>query len=352
MFRSVKKFFIVVLLIAGLGCPVFATGMPVVDVAAIAQAVAGFVQDVQNWSQQLQQWKSEYDRLKAASEKIASGDFTAIVTGIGNLANQMSGWADYAELGRESDWLSNVGDSSYSLLKMLSSGKLLVANYSYLTEKMQKNMETIHAKARNTAELTGDQFFAASDFSMKTILNTLQNGGSALVSGLDAYNGLAENINALFEVSPKELAKMYDNTIDKALKASGIDKVEDIEVAIANNTKQIIKETEKLGSMDRTTQTRQYDEQAAMIQNLQNTNVNLANLKDWVTKMQEQKEKVLEKQKDYEQSVNNDRFEEMSAAKKDFEANSVNAYSIAQNVQILNVTENLKNYDPDADTLR
>ncbi len=351
MFKGVKKLIAVVLIIVGLGCPVFATGMPVVDVAAIAQAVTGFVQDVQNWSQQLQQWKSEYDRLKAASEKIASGDFTAIVTGIGNLANQMSGWADYAELGRESDWLSNVGDSSYSLLKMLSSGKLLVANYSYLTEKMQKNMETIQAKARNTAELTGDQFFAASDFSMKTILNTLQNGGNALMSGLDAYNGLAENINALFEVSPKELAKMYDNTIDKTLKSAGIDKVEDIEVAIASNTKQIIKETEKLGGMDRTTQTRQYDEQAAMIENLQNTNVNLENLKDWVTEMQEQKEKVLEKQKDYEQTVNNDRFEEMANAKKDFEASAVNAYSIAQNVQILNVTENLKNYDPDADTL-
>lgn len=347
MFRSVKKFFIVVLLIAGLGCPVFATGMPVVDVAAIAQAVAGFVQDVQNWSQQLQQWKSEYDRLKAASEKIASGDFTAIVTGIGNLANQMSGWADYAELGRESDWLSNVGDSSYSLLKMLSSGKLLVANYSYLTEKMQKNMETIQAKARNTAELTGDQFFAASDFSMKTILNTLQNGGSALVSGLDAYNGLAENINALFEVSPKELAKMYDNTIEKALKAAGIDKVEDIEVAIANNTKQIIKETEKLGGMDRTTQTRQYDEQAAMIQNLQNTNVNLANLKDWVTKMQEQKEKILDKQKDYEQSVNNERFEELSSAKKALEISAAEALSTAQNIQTLKVSQNLNNFNPD-----
>lgn len=87
-----RKFLITVLLLISTLVPAWATGMPVIDITAIANAIAEFSTTVQQYQKQVMQWKSEYDRLARAAKSIAKGDFDSILSGISQAATAISGY--------------------------------------------------------------------------------------------------------------------------------------------------------------------------------------------------------------------------------------------------------------------
>ena len=295
MRRKFRMMIIACLIFIFTGGGLFATGMPVIDISAITQAITEAVAAVQRWNQQLNQWKSEYDRLKAASEKISSGDFTSIVMGIGNLAGQMSGWADYAGLGRAEDWLGDVEDGSYSLLNMLGNSKLMIANFEILERKMQDNMERIKAQSRNSAELAGDTMFEGFSFSIKDMTNLLQNGGNAVISGAELWNDVMD----LFNVTPKELAEIYDNSLNKALEGAGYTDRADLQKKIAELESDILKAQAELMGMNSESSPAQYKDKQAEIEQMQKKLNGMNSLLAWANDMETEKAKLLEQQKEY-----------------------------------------------------
>lgn len=323
MRRKLKVTIIACLIFIFTGGGLFATGMPVIDVSAIAQAITEAVAAVQRWNQQLNQWKSEYDRLKAASEKIASGDFTAIVTGIGNLAGQLSGWADYAGIGRAEDWLDSVEDGSYSLLGMLSNSKLLVANYEILEKQVSRNLERIQAEARNSGELIGDSLFESGSFSLKSMMNLLQNGGNAVISGANLYNDIVD----LFNVTPAELAEIYDNSMNKALQSAGYTDKADLQKKIAELQKEISEASAELMDMNAESNPTKYNDKKAEIDEKKNRLATMQNLLAWAGEMETEKAKLIEQQKEYNAGKKDAEAVTTQKKKDEYEANLTAAFT-------------------------
>lgn len=299
MSRFKKRLLIIVAVV----CMMFqlpATGMPVIDISAIAQAVTQYITTIQNWNQQLQHWKEEYDRLKQASAQIVSGDFTAVMRGIGNLAGQMAGWAKYHGLEDASQWGYNVKTGSYSLLNLISNSELLLANWDLLESQFKTNQARIEESARNDGEYLGDSLFNVSDTTLKGVVSTLTGFGNLMGSGASLYNSVAENINALFEVSPSELVKVYDETIQKALKQEGYKDYEDFKKKMSKQKNKIQDIERELAKIDPSTSAMQYSQKQAQIEVEKMEYEKMETLDTWYKEMQYNKKEIENNQPEYE----------------------------------------------------
>ena len=326
MSRFKKRLLIVIAVV----CMMFqlpATGMPVIDVSAIAQAVTQYVTTIQNWNQQLQHWKEEYDRLKDASAKIVSGDFTSVVQGVANLAGQMAGWAEYAKMEDAAQFGYNIKTGGYSLLSLITDSKLLLANWDVLEEQFDQNIKRIEESARNDAELAGDATFAFKDFSLKTLTSAMTNIGNMMQDGASLYNSVAENINALFFASPNELAGLYENTMQKGLEQEGYTSYEDLKKKMSDKKNEILKLQGELTKIDPSTSQMQYSQKQSQIEIEKTYYEKMETLENWYRNMQKQKEEILKNQETYDDITKEEAEEKQKEKLAKREAELEDAYN-------------------------
>lgn len=218
-----KKKLIVVILLFSTLFSVVATGMPVIDVAAIAQAVQSAMTQVNQWNQQLKQWQSEYERIKKAAEQISSGNFTSVVTGLASLSGQMSGWAESLGWAGTMEFLDAAEDGSYSLLSMANNAQLSL----YSLEALAKKIET-KAKANTDDDKVISGFIGAE--SWLDFTSILLNSGGSL--GLDIAN-LTNDVVALSQIGPSESVAIYEKALAGTMSKLGYNSYDDLLSALS-----------------------------------------------------------------------------------------------------------------------
>lgn len=86
---------------------VFATGMPVVDVAHIAETIKNAIDTANRWQVQLRQYEDYYRKAQRAAESIASGDYMAVVDGLVEFSGLMKNFRTSPKAIDE-HWLKSV----------------------------------------------------------------------------------------------------------------------------------------------------------------------------------------------------------------------------------------------------
>ena len=318
--KGTKRIAAVVLLVL-FGASLFGTGMPVIDVAAIAQAIQEAVSEVNRWNTRLRQWQSEYDRVKKAAEKITSGDFTQVVGGLASLTGQMAGWADGLDWSGTSDWLESASDGSYSLLSMVSNAKLFLANQDRIIDVLQTNIEKAQDKS-NVVEAGLDGTFALGSATIGSLQNILNRGGGALLSGLQMTNDVLD----LLKVSPLVYAQIYEENMEDGLQKAGFSSFSDLTGKISDLEGEKSKQLQELQNISQSETPDMYSQVKAAIDSLDNEISNLKELKAWYLDMQNKLAEVKGGQKAYEaQAKENADAEADGESRQDFMSSAIRA---------------------------
>lgn len=212
-----KRILIVFLLLICFSFSCFAN-MPVIDVTAIATALMDYYEKITQWQAQLQQWQSEFDRIQKAAQGIANGDYMTVLSSVASLTTQMSTW-NLNKTVFDNDFvdraLAATGDSTYSLINIISNAELLQANLNTVWKTIEQNV-TKAQKINQTYGQTSEggvvgSTAAASSNALNTTSNILNLIKTTLLSGskttseiANIYNNLAE----LFNVTPEEYANL------------------------------------------------------------------------------------------------------------------------------------------------
>lgn len=167
-----RKILITVLLLISTLIPAWATGMPVIDITAIANAIAEFSTTVQQYQKQVMQWKSEYDRLARAAESIARGDFDSILSGISQAATAISGYSESLSGFAEIAAAAQTGRKlTYDAKRMSNSIESTWANFLHKVNSTDSAEDAIDVLWDVVALTPVSETFAASDFLTKDVLN-------------------------------------------------------------------------------------------------------------------------------------------------------------------------------------
>lgn len=167
-----RKFLITVLLLISTLIPAWATGMPVIDITAIANAIAEFSTTVQQYQKQVMQWKSEYDRLARAAESIAKGDFDSILSGISQAATAISGYSESLSGFAEIAAAAQTGRKlTYDAKRMSNSIESTWASFLHKMNSTDSAEDSIDVLWDVVALTPVSETFAASDFLTKDVLN-------------------------------------------------------------------------------------------------------------------------------------------------------------------------------------
>lgn len=212
-----KRILIVFLLLICFSFSCFAN-MPVIDVTAIATAIMDYYEKISQWQTQLQQWQSEFDRIQKAAQGIANGDFMTMLSSVAALTTQMSSWNlnktvfnnDFVDRA-----LAATGDSTYSLINIISNAELLQSNLSTVWKTIEQNV----SKAQKINDTYGQKSeggvvgstAAASSNALNTTSNVLNLIKTALLSANTTTKEAANifnNFTELFNVTPEEYASM------------------------------------------------------------------------------------------------------------------------------------------------
>lgn len=184
--------------------PVFATGMPVIDISSITESITQFVTTVQQYNRQIQQWKSEYERLEKAAKQIAQGDYQSVISGLASITGQISKW--------------NIGSTAQDVFNNFSNGVLNFDSFYKSASTLYSDMSAI---ARATSRILQNREKNGEGYSMlnNTLagLVDLSNFATATVTrtaavplkALDTYENI-QNILATLELLEKDdpLGKM------------------------------------------------------------------------------------------------------------------------------------------------
>ena len=308
-----KKAIVIVLLISSL-FSVFGTGMPVIDVAAIAQAVQSAMTQVNQWNQQLKQWQSEYERVRKAAEKISSGDFTTVVSGLASLSNQMSGWTSNLGWSETSDWLETASDGSYSLLAMTTNYQLLLNNAERLSEVIQKNVEQLTESAE--AWEAGSNAFKVTTSSGDYITSLITNAGRMGLNALD----LTSDVMELLKISPKEASSLYENALLDSLKKAGFNSYEELLKKIESLQSELTKAEAELLDISASESPNAYAQKQAQIEQLKTQLENLQALKNTYLSVEAQLAQIEQGQSAYEKQMKEKQEEELAQKQADAEA--------------------------------
>lgn len=313
-----KKAIVIILLISSV-FSVFGTGMPVIDVAAIAQSVQNAMTQVNQWNQQIKQWQSEYERVRKAAEKISSGDFTAVISGLASLSNQMSGWTSDFGWTETSDWLKTASDGSYSLLAMTSNYQLLLNNAEQMSKVIQANAEKLIASGGDAWETGSDAFTltaSAGDF----ITSLFTNAGTLGLNALD----LSADVMELLKISPKEAAELYEKAIKDALKKAGFESYEKLLEKIESLKKELSTAEAELLEINASESPNEYAQKQAQIEKIKTQLSELQALKEKCIAIDKQLAEIESKQSAYEEK----KLEE-NKAKAELEQSAMEAEGLA-----------------------
>lgn len=107
--KAAKTLIVMAVLMALCGSCLFASGWPVMDVAAIFQSVRGYISDLQQYAQQIQKWKSEIEKAIQIAKSMASGDWDAVLSGVKSYCKQISSWGISSKY--LDNFLNNLGDT-------------------------------------------------------------------------------------------------------------------------------------------------------------------------------------------------------------------------------------------------
>lgn len=177
--------------------PVFATGMPVIDISSITESIAQFVQTVQQYNRQIQQWKSEYERLEKAAKQIAQGDYQNVVNGLASITGQLSKW--------------NIGSTAQDVFANFSEG---VMNFDSFYQKASSYYDDMSSILKATENIIRNREQHGEGYSKLgtavAIFGDLSNGMTAAVTttaaiptkALETYENL-QNISATLELMQK-----------------------------------------------------------------------------------------------------------------------------------------------------
>jgi flagellar biosynthesis chaperone FliJ len=311
-----KKAIVIVLLISSL-FSVFGTGMPVIDVVAIAQAVQSAMTQVNQWNQQLKQWQSEYERVRKAAEKISSGDFTTVVSGLASLSSQMSGWTSNLGWSETSDWLETASDGSYSLLAMTTNYQLLLNNAERLSEIIQKNVEKLTESA--DAWEAGSNAFQVTTSSGDYITSLITNAGRMGLNALD----LTSDVMELLKISPKEAASLYENALLDSLKKAGFNSYEELLKKIESMQSELTKAEAELLDISASESPNAHAQKQAQIEQLKTQLENLQALKKTYLSVASQLAQIEQGQSAYEKQMKEKQEEELAQKQADAEATAL-----------------------------
>lgn len=330
-----KKAIVIVLLISSL-FSVFGTGMPVIDVAAIAQAIQSAITQVNQWNQQIKQWQSEYERIREAAAQISSGDFSSIVTGIASLADQMSGWTSDLGWAETSDWLETASDGSYSLLAMTSNYQLLLNNADALGKAIQANAEKLQESFDSgDSWQTGSDVFTVTSSTGDFITTLFSNAGRL---GLDALN-LSSDVIELLKISPEDAKELYGSALEGTLKKAGFNSYAELLEKIDSLNGEISTAEAELLKINASESANAYAQKQSQIEQLKTQLENLQALKESYLKTEAQLATISANQGEYEKAQKEKHEEEL--AKKQSRAEG-------QHMEQLNkATEDFLNADID-----
>lgn len=223
-----RKILITVLLLISTLIPAWATGMPVIDITAIANAIAEFSTTVQQYQKQVMQWKSEYDRLARAAKSIAKGDFDSILSGISQAATAISGYSESLSGFAEIAAAAQTGRKlTYDAKRMSNSIESTWANFLHKMNSTDSAEDAIDVLWDVVALTPVSETFAASDFLTKDVLNDaylkkLRNDEKAILverqAGLMADAIKAKDEAAETRQAAEESKKQAEEARNKSLK--------------------------------------------------------------------------------------------------------------------------------------
>lgn len=318
-----KKLIIIVLLFSSL-FSIFATGMPVIDVAAIAQAVTEAITQVQQWNQQLKQWQSEYERVRKAAEKITSGDFMSVVSGLASLTSQMSGWAGSLSWADGEDWLKSASDGSYSLLSMMNNSQMLATNMESIIKKIETNA---NKSAKDGWEAGSNAFSVATgvgDFFVSSL------SGAASI-GLDGLN-LANDVLNMLRVSPDDIAEMYEKQVSSALQNAKFNSYEDLVKSTDNLKSQLSSAEAKLLDISASESPDQYAQQQAQIASLTSQINEQESLAEKINKVNAKISTIKENQAEYDKNLKEENDKEIAIQQANNHANAKASIMDSENI--------------------
>lgn len=312
-----KKLLFLILIITIVVTPCFATGMPVIDVAAIAQAVQTYVQQINQWQTQLKQWKSEFDRLQKAAEDLSNGDFTSILTGIASLSKQMSTWNLGSTIFNDKTLdkaLNATGDGAYSLLAIMNDGELFSSYSNYWLKRIEqqvnkwsKDWEKFDNKGNSASQAigktgaTGSNTTEIANLVLDYIKKSLTTGGDVAVEMANAINGFAE----VFSIEPSEAAEMYKEIQEDKIKSATSNKAKntkEIGSLIDSVSEEIASATMELAQLNSEEQKNAYEQAKLKLEQLNEKKQNYEKLLEWSRGMDEAIAKINNAQTDYEQA--------------------------------------------------
>ncbi len=231
-----RKIVIAVMLLFSVLVPAWSTGMPVIDISAIANAIAEFSTTVQQYQKQVMQWKSEYDRLAKAAQSIAKGDFDSVLNGISQAATMISGYSS------DLAFFADVSAAAQTGRKLAKDGKKMTnsiestwSNFLHKVDSPSSAGDAINVLWDIVALTPVSETFAASDILTKdfltdTYIKKLKNEEQKeLIS--ERASSLADAIKAR-----DDAAELKNTTAESVLSAEELlNKTREAWVAAQNN---------------------------------------------------------------------------------------------------------------------
>lgn len=203
----IRRFIVMVLLVACVGVFPASANMPVVDFTAITEGIAQFLSEVEQWGRQIKQWQSEYDRLVNAAKAIATQDFNGIMNGLQSMAGQLAGWDStngawdtfFSSFGDLAGMVQDAKNSALPLFQSLQDSWSIFEGIPTSGDAWDilGGFSTLLSNSANAAKslgYLGDYVGNISDIAVET--NYLIHASGELV-GLNGIGGLQKVINEL-----------------------------------------------------------------------------------------------------------------------------------------------------------
>ena len=203
----IRRFIVMVLLVACVGIFPASANMPVVDFTAITEGIAQFLSEVEQWGRQIKQWQSEYERLLNAAKTMSQGGFNNIMNGLQSMAGQIAGWDStngawdsfFSSFGDVTGMIQDLGNSGADVFESLQDSWNIFEGIPTSGDAWDilggfGTLLSNSANATKALGYLGDYVGDISDIAVET--NFLLRASGELV-GLDGIEGLEKTISEL-----------------------------------------------------------------------------------------------------------------------------------------------------------